>query len=181
MNIFNFSCNDKFAIQRIQKHRSRLYRLAFSWCHDAMLADDLAQETLSKAIQKLHQLKDESLFDAWMFAILNNQWREYLRKSRPCEDIDELIFADNQTPDYWHDREQIVNDVRYAISDLPLGQRQVITLVDIESMSYLAVSEALEIPVGTVMSRLSRARTALQQKLKHKKNLPSIIKLRSIK
>jgi len=181
MNIFNFSCNDKFAIQRIKKHRNRLYRLAFSWCHDAMLADDLAQETLSKAIQKLHQLKDENLFDAWMFAILNNQWREYLRKSRPCEDIDELVLADDQTPDYWHDREQLVDHVRYAISGLPLGQRQVITLVDIESMSYLAVSETLDIPVGTVMSRLSRARKALQQKLKHKKNLSSIIKLRSIK
>ena len=181
MNIFNFSCNDKIAIQRVQKHRNRLYRLAFSWCHDAMLADDLAQETLSKAIQKLHQLKDESLFDAWLFAILNNQWREYLRKSRPCEDIDNLVFADNQTPDYWHDREQVVDHVRCAISDLPLGQRQVVTLVDIEAMSYLAVSEALNIPVGTVMSRLSRARKALQEKLKIKKNLPSIIKLRSVK
>lgn len=181
MNIFNFSCNDKIAVQRVQKHRNRLYRLAFSWCHDAMLADDLAQETLSKAIQKLHQLKDESLFDAWLFAILNNQWREYLRKSRPCEDIDDMVFADNQTPDYWHDREQVVDHVRCAISDLPLGQRQVITLVDIEAMSYLAVSEALDIPVGTVMSRLSRARKALQEKLIIKKNLPSIIKLRSVK
>ena len=138
-------------------------------------------QTLSKAIQKLHQLKDESLFDAWLFAILNNQWREYLRKSRPCEDIDNLVFADNQTPDYWHDREQVVDHVRCAISDLPLGQRQVVTLVDIEAMSYLAVSEALNIPVGTVMSRLSRARKALQEKLKIKKNLPSIIKLRSVK
>ena len=181
MNIFNISCHDKFAIERIKKHRNRLYRLAFSWCHDAMLADDLAQETLSKAMQKYHQLKDESLFDSWMFAILNNQWREYLRKSRPCEDIDELVFADHQTPEYWHDREQLVDNVRVAISGLPLGQRQVITLVDIESMSYLEVSEALSIPVGTVMSRLSRARKALLDKLKQKNNLSSFIKLRSVK
>jgi RNA polymerase sigma-70 factor, ECF subfamily len=181
MKMFNFFCNDKFAIKRIQKHRNRLYRLAFSWCHDAMLADDITQETLTKAMQKLHQLKDESLFDAWLFAILNNQWREYLRKSRPCEDIDELVFADHQTPEYWHGREQLTNHVRYAISDLPLGQRQVITLVDIESMSYLAVSETLDIPVGTVMSRLSRARKALQEKLKQKDNLASLIKLRSVK
>jgi len=183
MNVFNFSCNEKIAIKRIQGHRNRLYRLAFSWCHDAMLADDITQDTLSKAIQKHHQLKDDNLFDAWMFAILNNQWREYLRKSRPCEDIDELVFADHQTPEYWHDREQVVDGVRSAIAGLPLGQRQVVTLVDIESMSYLAVSEALDIPVGTVMSRLSRARKALQMKIKQKQkdNLSSIINLRSVR
>lgn len=181
MNILNFFCNDKMAIQRIQKHRNRLYRLAFSWCHDAMLADDITQDALSKAMQKVHQLKDENLFDAWLFAILSNQWREYLRKTRPCEDIDELVLADNQTPDYWHDREQLVDDVRGAIAELPLGQRQVITLVDIESMSYMDVSEVLAIPVGTVMSRLSRARKALQEKLKQKNNLSSIIRLRSVK
>jgi RNA polymerase sigma-70 factor (ECF subfamily) len=181
LNIFSFSCHDKFAIKRIQKHRNRLYRLAFSWCHDAMLADDITQETLSRAMQKLHQLKDESLFDAWLFAILNNQWREYLRKTRPCEDIDELVFADNKTPEYWHSREQQVDNVRDAIAALPLRQRQVITLVDIESMSYLGVSKVLDIPVGTVMSRLSRARKALQGKLKQNDNLSSSIKLRSVK
>ena len=181
MNVFNFACNDRVAIKRIQNHRNRLYRLAFSWCHDAMLADDITQDTLSKAIQKLHQLKDENLFDSWMFAILNNQWREYLRKSRPCEDIDNLVFADNQTPEYWHNREQVVDKVRDGIACLPLRHRQVITLVDIESMSYLDVSEILGVPVGTVMSRLSRARKALQGKLKQNNNLQSIIKLRSVR
>lgn len=179
MNIFNFSCRDKFAIKRVQKHRNRLYRLAFSWCHDAMLADDITQETLAKAIQKLHQLKDESLLDAWLFAILSNQWREHLRKSRPCEDIDELVFADYQTPEYWHNREQLVDGVRKAIADLPLGQRQVITLIDIESMSYLNVAEILNVPVGTVMSRLSRARKALQIKIKQKDKLSSIVNIKS--
>lgn len=169
------------AIKRIQRHRDRLYRLAFSWCHDAMLADDITQDALSKAMQKVHQLKDENLFDAWMFAILNNQWREYLRKSRPCEDIDELIFADHRTPEYWHHREQVVDGVKNAIAGLPLGQRQVVTLVDIESMSYLSVAETLDIPVGTVMSRLNRARKALQTKIKQKDNLSSVINIRSVK
>ncbi|MDH5472199.1 MAG: RNA polymerase sigma factor [Gammaproteobacteria bacterium] len=181
MTIFRFSCQDKQTAKQVKACRSRLYRLAFSWCHDAMLADDLTQETLSRAMQKLDQLKNEHALDAWLFAILNNQWREYLRKKRPSEDIDELVLSHDQTPEYWHNRQQIIDHIRNAISELPLSQRQVLTLVDLESMSYTGVSEVLDIPVGTVMSRLSRARKSLQEKLEGKEKKVSIARLRSIK
>ena len=179
--IFRFSCQDRHTAKQVKACRSRLYRLAFSWCHDAMLADDLVQETLARAMQKLDQLKNEQALDAWLFAILNNQWREYLRKKRPCEDIDEMVFMHHQTPEYWHDRQQVIDQIRAAISELPLGQRQVLTLVDLESMPYAGVAEALEIPVGTVMSRLNRARKSLQEKLEGKEKQASIARLRSIK
>ncbi|MCW9012184.1 MAG: RNA polymerase sigma factor [Gammaproteobacteria bacterium] len=181
MKIFDFSCKSRISIHQLKNCRERLYRLAYSWCHDTMLADDLAQETLSKAMQKIDQLKNENLLDAWLFAILNNQWREYLRRTRPCEDIDELVYMHDQTPEYWHDRQQMVDQVQLAISELGLGQRQVITLIDIEGLSYLQVSETLEIPVGTVMSRLNRARTALQKKLQKRQKLSSTTLLRSVK
>lgn len=181
MKLFEFSFKNRAAAQQLRNCRQRLYRIAYSWCHDAMLADDLAQETLSRAMQKLDQLKNENRLDAWLFAILNNQWREYLRRSRPCEDIDELVFGHDETPEYWHDRQQTVDQVQLAITELALGQRQVITLVDIEGLSYAQVSKALDIPVGTVMSRLNRARTALQEKLQKKQKLASNTLLRSVK
>ena len=92
MSVFLFACKDKLAARQVRACRERLYRIAYSWCHDPMLADDLAQETLSRAIQKIDQLRKRDAMDAWLFSILNNQWREYLRRSRPCEDIDNQIY-----------------------------------------------------------------------------------------
>lgn len=181
MNFLKYACKNHFAARHIKACRERLYRLAYSWCHDAMLADDLVQDALSKALQRYDQLRNEEAIDAWLFAILNNQWREYLRRNRPCEDIDEMVFMYDRTPEYWHSRQQTVDRVQRAIAELPLGQRQVITLVDIESMPYMQVSEVLSIPVGTVMSRLSRARKALQEKIIKKDWLVSFEKLRSVK
>ena len=176
-----FWCKDKMTMQRIKACRERLYRVAFCWCHDAMLADDLVQDTLSKAMQKIDQLRNEQALDAWMFTILNNQWREYLRRKKPCEDIDDVVYLHEQTPEYWHGRQQVVDAVQRAITELPLGQRQVITLVDLEDMAYAKVSSILQIPIGTVMSRLSRARANLQEKLQKKENMSSVVRIRSVK
>ena len=176
-----FWCKDKSTVSRIKSCRERLYRIAYSWCHDEMLADDLVQDALSKAMVKIEQLKNEQSMDAWLFAILNNQWREYLRRNKPCEDIDEIVYKHNKTPEYWHGRQQDVDQVQQAISELTLSQRQIISLVDIEGMSYAKVSTALQIPVGTVMSRLSRARKNLQTKLQKKDNMSSVLRIRSVK
>ncbi len=181
MNKLMFWCKDQATMQRIKACRDRLYRIAFSWCHDAMLADDLAQEALSKAMQKIDQLRNEQALDAWLFTILNNQWREHLRRKKPCEDIDDMVYLHDQTPEYWHGRQQTVDSVQQAITELPLGQRQVVTLVDLEDMSYSKVSEILQIPVGTVMSRLSRARNNLQEKLQKRENMSSVVRIRSVK
>ena len=181
MNIFDFCLKKRLSTRQIKTCRERLYRLAYSWCHDAMLADDLVQDTLSKAMQKLDQLKNEQSMSAWMFAILNNQWREHIRRNRICEDIDDVVYMHDQTPEYWHGRQQTVDQVQQAIAELPLGQRQVLTLVDIEGMSYSDVSDSLSIPVGTVMSRLNRARKILLEKIQKKENMSSVLKIRSVK
>jgi len=180
MNFFKLACKDRLNIQQIKACRERLYRLAYSWCHDAMLADDLAQDTLSKAMQKIDQLKNDDSLDSWLFSILNNQWREYLRRNRPCEDIDDMVFMHEETPEYWHNRQQTIDHVQLAIAALPVTQRQVVTLVDIEGMSYLQVSNVLDVPIGTVMSRLNRARQALLEKLQ-RKSVSVVTKLRSVK
>lgn len=151
--------------QKISELRPRLYRLASSWCGDAMLADDLVQETLQKAIQKQHQLKEFSRLEAWLYRILHNCWMQYLRAEKPAMDIDDVDLLHDDTPDQQLSEQQIVERVRRAIMMLPLTQKQVITLVDLEGSSYAEVSEILEIPLGTVMSRLNRARALLKLRL----------------
>jgi len=151
-------------VEQINASRVRLYRLAFAWCHDAVLADDLAQEALTRGLSRLEQLRESERLMSWLFAILNRCWIDHLRARR--DDLDDEILAelpsDLPGPDSHAERQQTVNRVRAAIAALPLGQRQVVTLVDLEELSYAEVAEVLAIPIGTVMSRLCRARGSLR-------------------
>ncbi|MEO6147446.1 MAG: sigma-70 family RNA polymerase sigma factor, partial [Sulfuriferula sp.] len=100
--------------------------------------------------------------------ILHNCWRDCFRCKKNNQDIDELEdyhYAHEDTPEYLHSRSQVVDRVRAAVALLPIGQRQVLTLIDLEEFSYNEVAEILEIPVGTVMSRLCRGRQSLKVKL----------------
>jgi RNA polymerase sigma-70 factor (ECF subfamily) len=132
-----------------------------------MLADDLTQETIAKGVSRKDQLVDINKLSAWIFRILHNCWMEYLRKYRPTLDIDDAVYVSDREPLHDINQSQIVRTVRGAITELPMGQRQVITLVDLEERRYAEVAEILGIPVGTVMSRLNRARAALKARLSH--------------
>ena len=154
---------------RLAQHRPRLYRLAYSWCGDSMLADDLIQEALSKAIRNRDQLRDHARLEQWLYRILHNCWMAYLRQHRPGTDLDSIELLDEASPENDVGKLQVVESVRYAVNRLPVGQRQVITLVDLEELSYSDVAEILDIPIGTVMSRLSRARKMLKEHLLHLK------------
>jgi RNA polymerase sigma-70 factor (ECF subfamily) len=163
-----FSFLDLSGRRRLEAMRPRLYRLAYAWCHDAGLADDLTQEALAKALDRVGQLRDEVSLESWLFAILNNAWRDHLRGRREFLDVaelDEVVLSHNDNPERLLARRQATMRVRDAIGALPLAQRQVITLVDIEECSYAQVAQVLGVPVGTVMSRLSRARQALKNNL----------------
>ena len=168
--------------RRVTEQRAALYRVAFAWCHDATLADDLVQETLCKALDRAAQLREAARLRPWLFAILANCWRDHLRRRRPDQDVDELdeaVLIDAFTPEDAHHRLRTVFRVRHAVARLPLGQREVVTLVDLEGMSYADVSAALSIPIGTVMSRLCRARAALREQLRPEAS--ALARLRSIK
>lgn len=146
--------------------RDQMYRIAFAWCHDAALADDLVQEALTKAMGKAHQLRDLERLDAWLLRVMSNCWKDHLRARRDMQDIDEIVLASTDTPaDRYHEQELLAR-VRGAVAQLPQGQRQVLTLVDLQGMAYAEVAEVLQIPIGTVMSRLSRARGALAERLR---------------
>lgn len=151
--------------QRLEAIRDRLYRLAYSWSHNPDLADDLVQDTLAKALKSRHQLQSLEGFDKWVFKILINNWRNHLTRDRAMENIDDIILSDDSSPEKEHERQHITDYVKRAVATLPQGQRCVLTLVDLEGLSYAEVSGVLGIPIGTVMSRLCRARKALAELL----------------
>lgn len=151
--------------QQLEALRPRLYRVAFSWSHNPELSDDLVQETMVKALKNAHQVKSKDAIDGWLFGILNNCWRDYFRRLKEVEDIDNVVLINEVTPSHVVEAHNVVEKVRMAIATLPAGQNKVVTLVDLEGFSYNEVAEILEVPVGTVMSRLCRARNTLANKL----------------
>jgi len=165
MKILSLFCGTDAYQKQLEQIRPKLYRVAFSWSHNAALADDLVQETLVKALKNSRQLRDPSLLNSWLFSILANCWRDHFRQHREMVDIDTLEdyrCAIQTTPEDEHSQSQIVSRVWDAVAKLPVGQRQVLTLVDLEEFPYIEVAAILSIPIGTVMSRLSRARQSLK-------------------
>lgn len=150
---------------RIAESRNRLFRVALAWCGDEMLADDLVQETMTDGITKSHQLRDEGRLFPWLYSILHNNWNQYLRRRKPQVEVDDNLPGSDDGPLGACEELEIVTRVRRAIMTLPLDQRQVISLVDLEEFSYCDVAQVLNIPIGTVMSRLHRARKTLLERL----------------
>lgn len=160
---------------------SRLYRVAYSWCHDPHLSNDLVQETMMKALKNSHQLRDTSLLDTWLFRILVNCWRDVCRQRKDCIDVYEANLPHDDSPENEHQRNNEILRVRQAVSNLAPDHREIITLVDLEQMSYKDVAEILEIPVGTVMSRLCRARRHLKEALIDLNSNPQKTRIRRVK
>jgi RNA polymerase sigma-70 factor (ECF subfamily) len=154
--------------RRVESSRDALYRLAYSWCHDPALADDLVQDTLLRALDRAAQLRDPARLKSWLCSILANCLRDHYRRVRGHEDIDEIdeaALGHSETPEAARESVQLAERVRAEVARLPLGQRQVLTLVDLEECSYAEVADILQVPMGTVMSRLCRARALLRERL----------------
>ena len=165
MNPLEFTCRSPTFKKQLEEMRPRLYKVAYSWSHAADVADDLVQDTVIKAIRNANSLRDINKMNSWLFTILANCWRDYLRRQKPTDDIDECIFTNDDSPELAQERQDITDIVRKAIATLPQGQRQVLSLVDLEGFSYAEVAEIVGVPTGTVMSRLNRARKALSEQL----------------
>lgn len=165
MEILDFFLRTREAQRALVEARARLYRVAYAWCRNPALADDLVQETLTKALKNSAQLRDPKARDAWLFTILANCYRDYFRRLRDMDDIDDIEISHESTPESESSSAQIVGLVRATVARLPEGQRQVVTLVDLEGFSYGEVAKILDVPIGTVMSRLCRARGAMKDML----------------
>lgn len=139
--------------------------MAYAWTSDPHLADDLVQQTLLKALKNQKQLRDFSTAEGWLFRILSNCLTDYRRARREFLSGENIEIVDKTTPEHHLKHDQMIQKVRQAVQRLPLNHRQVVTLVDLEEFSYASVAQILDIPVGTVMSRLCRGRRALREQL----------------
>ncbi|MCB1785966.1 MAG: RNA polymerase sigma factor [Chromatiaceae bacterium] len=149
--------------RQICAERERLYRIAWAWCHDRYLADDLVQETLTRALAASDRLRDEARLSVWLTQILANLYRDQFRRVSPDTGLEADTLAGEDSPEHAADRHQLIERTRAAIEQLKDEQRQVLTLVDVAEFSYADTAGILGVPVGTVMSRLSRARARLRE------------------
>ncbi|MBP5987046.1 MAG: RNA polymerase sigma factor [Azonexus sp.] len=140
----------------------RLRRYARAMLGDRAAADDLVQDTLERAWSRFSQWRPGSDLRAWLFGIMHNLRVDQLRRgSLTTHSLDEEA-GDVPTRATQSDRLEVM-DIESALRQLPDDQREVLLCVALEEMSYAEVAAALGIPVGTVMSRLSRGRERLRQ------------------
>jgi len=149
---------------RIETHREALLRAALKLCHgDYALAEDMVQETYIKALQNAARFEEGTNLHAWLMRILfNNVMSVFRHRQVAREGPFPEGFDPAQVPDA--DRE-VSDEVLQAIGDLPEDYRKVFLLAALEESPYQAIADKLGIPVGTVMSRLWRARQVLQRRL----------------
>ena len=149
--------------KRLEAERGRLYRMAYAWSHNSDVADDVVQEAMIKALNSVDKIKNIEALDGWLFRILSNCFIDFCRRQRDEVDLNDIILVAQDTPETVHRQNEMLAAVRSAITKLPFKHRQVLTLIDIENFSYAEVAEIIDVPLGTIMSRLNRARQSLKQ------------------
>lgn len=177
------SNEDKKRQERIFEHEfmphiDALKTFAYHLCYDESRSDDLVQETYMKAFRFIDKYQEGTNSKAWLFKILKNAYiNEYRKKSsRPRQvDFEEITTMQGSldiiSANSLDLREDIFNDmmgdeVTLAINMIPVDFRSIIMLCDVEGFTYEEIAKILEIPIGTVRSRIFRARNLLKEKLK---------------
>ncbi len=151
-----------------------LYNLAHWLTQDRSDAEDLVQETFAKALKGFDSFQPGTNFRAWIYRILRNTFltsRTGLKASISLDDEDDPQTptpATTQTPESILLARADHDAIQRALRELPVAHREIIVLCDVEEMSYREIGEALGIPIGTVMSRLARARKAMRQRLQQR-------------
>jgi len=166
--------------ERLFRHRlsemlPRLSRFALGLTRSRAEADDLIQSACERALNRIEQWDPGTRLDSWMFRIMQTIWFNELRSRRVRQKHSE---EQQDEPEAVENGEQLaemrvlLGRVEQEIFQLPEEQRVVLMLVCIEGMTYTEAAEAASIPVGTVMSRLARARLGLMQRLADNDSLP---------
>jgi len=160
------------------KYQSRIVKVITRYLHDPVEALDVAQEAFIKAYRALPNFRGDSAFYTWLYRIAINTAKNHLvsQGRRPPQDDVEVSEAeyyegpsalkDGASPEHIVLRDEIEQVVFAAIEDLPDDLRTAITLRELEDMSYEEIAEAMDCPIGTVRSRIFRAREAIDKKLR---------------
>ena len=145
----------------------RLRRFARGLSGSVADADDLVQAACERALARQHQFQEGTRFDSWMFRIVQTIWIDQVRSRdvrKEGGDIAEDRLGSDE-PVRRVEARLALDEVRRAVDHLPSDQRMALLLVTVEGLSYKEAAEVVQVPVGTIMSRLSRARIALQLQL----------------
>lgn len=166
----------------LQEYLDGLYSYSLVLSRNQAEAEDLVQETCLRALRAMARLRPDSNVKSWLFTILRNIWLNQLRQRKTAPDIVDLDADEhgaNRAVDSSRDpHAAYVSDlegeqVRRAIEQLPLEFREIILLREYEELSYEEIATMLQCPVGTVMSRLARARSKLRDRLVATAKAPS--------
>ena len=168
----------------VERYQRKVYSLAYGMVHNPEDAQELTQEAFIKAFRNLGRFHGSSSFYTWLYRITVNVSIDFLRKNKrfgDSVDYDDRIAHHEQVdrsdfplvssvgterPDRVHRRRELAEQIQRAIGMLSESHRMVILLREIEGLSYAEIAETLEIPKGTVMSRLHHARQNLQRTLR---------------
>ena len=163
----------------VAKYQRRLMRLVSRLIHDQAEAEDVVQETFIKAYRALRHFRGDAAFYTWLYRIgintaknsLATQGRrshttalQHVERAETMEDAERL--RDNETPEAMFASKQIAITVHLAMDALPLELRTAIVLRELEGLTYEEISEVMACPIGTVRSRIFRAREAIAEKLR---------------
>lgn len=158
------------------QYESKVINIAYGMLSDKDDAYDAAQEVFIKVYKNISSFKENSSLSTWIYRITSNMCNDFLRKRmRSANTISIHAESDDDRgmelrdksplPEEYAEHNETQRAVRQAISELSPEYREIITLYDVEDMSYENIAAILNCPVGTVKSRLNRARTALKKKL----------------
>lgn len=170
--------------QLVLRYQNLAYNVAYRILGDPDLAADATQDAFLKAFKALGSFRGGA-FKPWMLRIVTNTCYDYLRsaKRRPSDSLDDAMESGEHSPrlhdrgegpDSYVERQELSQMIQWAISQLNYDQRAVVTLVDIQGFSYEEAADILGISIGTVKSRLSRARAKLRDIMQaHQELLPA--------
>ena len=153
----------------VRIHAQGVFNVVYRMCGDASIAEDAAQETFIRAWQNFASYRPRTPLRNWLYRIAFNAGMDMLRKQKRIlpNDIEDLQLADERPgPESLVSQQERTALVQEAVLSLPEASRAVLVLREYEGMSYHEIADALDIPVGTVMSRLNYARKLLKDKLK---------------
>lgn len=148
------------------RHRAGVINVVYRMCGDPALAEEAAQEAFLRAWQNLHRYNPRFAFRNWVYRIALNAALDALRREPKTAPVaTEALAAGGPGPEAALERKEQIAAVRRAVLELPPASRAVLVLREYEALTYQEIAEALDIPIGTVMSRLNYARAQLRRAL----------------
>jgi RNA polymerase sigma-70 factor, ECF subfamily len=158
----------------VRKYQQRLYRGLYNIINHESETEDVIQEAFVLAYTKLHTFRGGSRFYTWLYRIGYNVAISHLRRQRKWVSLDQRqesngdeIVGEFPTPGHRMEQEELSIQIEKALGQLSLEHRSILVLREIEELDYEAISEILDLPIGTVRSRLHRAREQLRENLQN--------------